>query len=54
MRWQSPHLVFADAPDLDAAAKAVAQGIFFNQGEVCTAGSRLLVHARSVRTSCTR
>ncbi len=45
---KSPHLVFADAPDLDAAAKAVAQGIFFNQGEVCTAGSRLLVQ-RSIR-----
>ncbi|MGE8260336.1 MAG: aldehyde dehydrogenase [Stenotrophomonas sp.] len=45
---KSPHLVFADAPDLDAAAKGVAQGIFFNQGEVCTAGSRLLVE-RSIR-----
>ncbi len=45
---KSPHLVFADAPDLDVAAKAVAQGIFFNQGEVCTAGSRLLVQ-RSIR-----
>ncbi|KAG1316762.1 hypothetical protein G6F62_013297 [Rhizopus arrhizus] len=45
---KSPHVVFADAPDLDAAAKGVAQGIFFNQGEVCTAGSRLLVQ-RSIR-----
>ena len=33
----------ADAPDLDAAATAAAWGIFFNQGEVCNAGSRLLV-----------
>ncbi len=40
---KSPHIVFADAPDLDAAAKAAAFGIFFNQGEVCNAGSRLLV-----------
>lgn len=40
--------MFADAPDLDRAAKGVAQGIFFNQGEVCTAGSRLLVQ-RSIR-----
>jgi acyl-CoA reductase-like NAD-dependent aldehyde dehydrogenase len=32
-----------DCPDLDAAAQAAAGAIFFNQGEVCTAGSRLLV-----------
>jgi acyl-CoA reductase-like NAD-dependent aldehyde dehydrogenase len=42
---KSPHLVFADCPDLDRAARAIAFGIFFNQGEVCNAGSRLLVHA---------
>ena len=41
---KSPNIVFPDAPDLDAAAKAAASAIFFNQGEVCTAGSRLLVH----------
>ncbi|GAB2199302.1 aldehyde dehydrogenase [Sessilibacter sp. MAH4] len=41
---KSPNIVFPDAPDLDTAAKASAVGIFFNQGEVCTAGSRLLVH----------
>ena len=40
---KSPNIVMADAPDLDAAAKASAFGIFFNQGEVCNAGSRLLV-----------
>jgi acyl-CoA reductase-like NAD-dependent aldehyde dehydrogenase len=40
---KSPNIVFADAPSLDAAAKAAAFGIFFNQGEMCTAGSRLLV-----------
>ena len=40
---KSPNIVMADAPDLDAAAKAAAFGIFFNQGEVCNAGSRLLV-----------
>ncbi len=39
---KSPHLIFADA-DLEAATSAAAQGIFFNCGEVCTAGSRLLV-----------
>ena len=40
---KSPNIVFSDAPSLDAAAKAAAFGIFFNQGEMCTAGSRLLV-----------
>lgn len=40
---KSPNVVFADAPNLDTAAKAAASAIFFNQGEVCTAASRLLV-----------
>ena len=40
---KSPNVVFADAPDLDAAAEAAASAIAYNQGEVCTAGSRLLV-----------
>ena len=40
---KSPHIIFADCPDLDAAAAHAAFGIFYNQGEVCTAGSRLLV-----------
>ena len=40
---KSPNIVFADAPDLKAAAEAAAGAIAFNQGEVCTAGSRLLV-----------
>jgi betaine-aldehyde dehydrogenase len=39
---KSPQIVFADA-DLDAAAEGVALGIFANQGEVCAAGSRILV-----------
>jgi betaine-aldehyde dehydrogenase len=43
---KSPQIVFADA-DLDAAAAGVAVGIFANQGEVCAAGSRILV-ARSI------
>jgi 4-guanidinobutyraldehyde dehydrogenase/NAD-dependent aldehyde dehydrogenase len=45
---KSPNLVFADAPDLQAAADAAASGIFYNQGEVCTAASRLLVE-RSIK-----
>ncbi len=40
---KTPNIVMADAPDLDAAATAAAWAIFFNQGEVCNAGSRLLV-----------
>jgi aldehyde dehydrogenase (NAD+) len=59
---KSPNIVFADA-DLDAAVKGAMTGIFFNQGEVCCAGSRLFVeesvhdefvsrlaeHARSIK-----
>jgi acyl-CoA reductase-like NAD-dependent aldehyde dehydrogenase len=40
---KTPNIIMADCPDLDAAARAAAFGIFFNQGEVCNAGSRLLV-----------
>lgn len=42
---KSPNIVFADAPDLAAAAKAAAMAIFRNAGQVCVAGSRLLVEA---------
>ncbi len=42
---KSPNIILADCPDLDAAATAAAWGIFYNQGEVCTAGSRLVVEA---------
>jgi acyl-CoA reductase-like NAD-dependent aldehyde dehydrogenase len=41
---KSPNIVMADCPDLDAAATAAAWGIFFNQGEMCSAASRLVVH----------
>lgn len=40
---KSPNLVFADTEDLDQAADLAAFGIFYNQGEVCSANSRLLV-----------
>ncbi len=40
---KSPNLIFEDA-DLDAAAHAAGSGIFFNAGQVCSAGSRILVH----------
>lgn len=45
---KSPHVVMADA-DLEAAAAAIAWGIYYNAGETCHAGSRLIVHER-VRT----
>lgn len=40
---KSPNVVFADAPNLEEAAKVSAMGIFRNSGQVCVAGSRLLV-----------
>ncbi len=39
---KSPNIVFADA-DLDLAVAGALKGIFKNQGEVCLAGSRLLI-----------
>jgi aldehyde dehydrogenase (NAD+) len=39
---KSPNIVYADA-DLDAAARGALTGIFYGKGEVCAAGSRLLV-----------
>ena len=43
---KSPNIVFADAPDLAKAAKVSATAIFRNAGQVCVAGSRLLVEER--------
>ena len=40
---KSANIIFPGA-DLDAAVKAAASGIFFNSGQVCSAGSRILVH----------
>jgi gamma-glutamyl-gamma-aminobutyraldehyde dehydrogenase len=40
---KSPNIVFADAPDLDRAAQVSATAIFRNAGQVCVAGSRLVV-----------
>jgi len=39
---KSPNIVFADA-DLDTAVRGTFAGIFFNQGQVCCAGSRLFI-----------
>jgi acyl-CoA reductase-like NAD-dependent aldehyde dehydrogenase len=40
---KSPQIVFDDGVALDAAADAIAHSILTNQGQVCSAGSRLLV-----------
>ena len=40
---KSPNLVFEDCGDVSAVAAAAAEACFYNQGEVCVAGSRLLV-----------
>ncbi len=40
---KSPNIVMGDCPDMAVAAKVSAAGIFGNQGEVCNAGSRLIV-----------
>jgi aldehyde dehydrogenase (NAD+) len=42
---KSPNIIFADA-DLETAAKYALGGIFFNQGEMCTAGSRIFVEEK--------
>ncbi len=39
---KAPHIIFDDAP-IDQAIEGIINGIFFNQGHVCCAGSRLLV-----------
>src|SRR3989475_383000 len=41
---KSPNIIFPDA-DLKFAVRGAMNAIFFNQGQVCTAGSRLFVHA---------
>ncbi|MDB4221748.1 aldehyde dehydrogenase [Amylibacter sp.] len=45
---KSPNIVFADSENLEEAADMAAFGIFFNQGEVCSANSRLYVE-RSIK-----
>ncbi len=45
---KSPVIVLPDA-DLDAVIGGAANAIFFNSGQVCTAGSRLYAHRRGLR-----
>jgi betaine-aldehyde dehydrogenase len=42
---KAPNIIFADA-DLDQAVNGAMMGIFFNQGQVCCAGSRLFVEEK--------
>ena len=41
---KSPNIVLADYPDIERVAQAAAAAIYSNQGEMCSAGSRLLLH----------
>jgi acyl-CoA reductase-like NAD-dependent aldehyde dehydrogenase len=43
---KSPQVVFNDVTDLDAVAEATAKGILWNQGQVCSARTRLIVHEK--------
>lgn len=40
---KSPNIIFDDCADIEQAARSAAGGIFFNAGQMCTAGSRVLV-----------
>ena len=42
---KTPQIIMADVEDLDTAVEYAVNGIYGNQGEVCNAGSRLLVHS---------
>ncbi|MGB1236886.1 MAG: aldehyde dehydrogenase [Pseudomonadales bacterium] len=42
---KTPNIVLEDCSDLDAAAAAIAQGAFANMGQICNAGSRLIVES---------
>ena len=45
---KSPQIVLGDVADIDAAASSIGWGIFYNSGQTCNAGSRLIV-ARDIR-----
>ena len=40
---KTPHVVLGDCPDIDAAASAIAWGVFYNAGQTCHAGTRMVV-----------
>lgn len=41
---KSPHIIFNDGVDIDAAAESIARFLLINQGQICAVGSRVLVH----------
>jgi 4-guanidinobutyraldehyde dehydrogenase / NAD-dependent aldehyde dehydrogenase len=43
---KTPQIILDDAPDLSRAVDLAIYGIYGNQGEVCNAGSRLLIHKK--------
>jgi acyl-CoA reductase-like NAD-dependent aldehyde dehydrogenase len=43
---KSPQIITAEVPDLDRAVEYAMTGIYVNKGEMCSAGSRILVDAR--------
>lgn len=43
---KSPNIIFSDTTDIEKAARAAANGIFRNNGQVCVSGSRLLVERK--------
>jgi gamma-glutamyl-gamma-aminobutyraldehyde dehydrogenase len=43
---KTPQIIMGDAPDLETAAQYAINGIFGNQGEVCNAGSRIMVQKK--------
>ncbi len=45
---KSPHVVLADAGDLEAAVQAIGWGIFYNAGQTCYSGSRVVVERNLV------
>jgi len=58
---KSPHVVFPDGVSLDVVGERIARRLVTNQGQVCSVGSRLLVHRsvetdllRSITAQCTR
>lgn len=47
---KTPNIVLADVENIEACAEAIAQAAFANQGQICNAGSRLIVDKRIKQT----
>jgi acyl-CoA reductase-like NAD-dependent aldehyde dehydrogenase len=46
---KSPQVVLDDVKDLDAAASAIGWGIYYNAGQTCNAGSRIIVQGQHIK-----